>query len=668
MAITFAVSDVERATERLRERPFAEVVAERAGGPLEAWPPDAPALLDASGLHPLIEAMLIAFHEHRPLVLSPDAIWLTLLQGFAQHVGLHGERLRVLFVEHTGKLTLKVRRDDFVMGNPGNDWPGAVEELVAQMRAHVGEFVDEVVADFSTSDLAARTASHVVLMDTMQHYFSYEFETLCGIPEITLLGTPEDWTRIRERLDALAYYDLEWWTDAVRPVLEAFERAAGGDVDPEWWRSLFKWKDKSGGPYVTGHVLKLFPYLMDLPRGGGGAMQPYQNPHLRERQPRGVTTEAFPTGPGRAPCVWDHMGTRIPLELLGGLMGVRQHPDTLALEPVVSWALRRADLRAEDAPRRSGALPLREALGAGSLPWADLEPALRHVEAHHGRAPFWPQLHGPRGHADMIREALGSALRGLRRRADGQLVVPDPSALLDALAPELHPGAAPGFFAFERAVEDRRFPEAQVLKGQLVGPWTLASALQRPELLGPLTAFTCARARWQLRRLARFGLPVVLVVDAPSLASAPPEWRDRAVEAVTQVLRDIDEHGGISGLHCCAALDLGLLPALAPRLFHFDVLCYGPILKAGLRAALAHPGFKAWWDGGGVPVAGVIPTTGALPHPKLAREAVEDLLGDKPYMLSTACGLSGVSPEQAVTRTQALTSLAELAALPRLLL
>jgi hypothetical protein len=48
-------------------------------------------------------------------------------------------------------------------------------------------------------------------MDAMKSFFEYSVSTMCGIPEITLEGTPEDWRKIEEKTKALAKYDLEWW-------------------------------------------------------------------------------------------------------------------------------------------------------------------------------------------------------------------------------------------------------------------------------------------------------------------------------------------------------------------------------------------------------------------------------------------------------------------------
>jgi hypothetical protein len=54
-------------------------------------------------IHPLALAVHAAFSEHRSLQITPDIIWLTIAQGFAQHINNNAEELRSSFVSHQGK-------------------------------------------------------------------------------------------------------------------------------------------------------------------------------------------------------------------------------------------------------------------------------------------------------------------------------------------------------------------------------------------------------------------------------------------------------------------------------------------------------------------------------------------------------------------------------------
>jgi Domain of unknown function (DUF4419) len=74
--------------------------------------------------NPLIAAAHLAFAEHYPLRLTPDVIWLVILQGLATHINADPERYRSVLVAYEGKKTLKVRCDDIVRGSSNTKWAG----------------------------------------------------------------------------------------------------------------------------------------------------------------------------------------------------------------------------------------------------------------------------------------------------------------------------------------------------------------------------------------------------------------------------------------------------------------------------------------------------------------------------------------------------------------
>ena len=57
---------------------------------------------------------------------------------------------------------------------------------------------------FSTTDPICAAAYTGTLMRALQTFFDYTVRTRCGIPEVTLLGTVEDWVDLRTRFLALA--------------------------------------------------------------------------------------------------------------------------------------------------------------------------------------------------------------------------------------------------------------------------------------------------------------------------------------------------------------------------------------------------------------------------------------------------------------------------------
>lgn len=355
--ISFEVSNVKLATEPLPEVPYKQAVkAQITRGKVESCSRYHGRLLKGVECHPVVAAIHFAFSDHRPLWLTPDTIWLMIIQAVANHINAHAEELRPSIVSHQGKIAIDVRRDDFVKGSPENPWAEVFNEFSAQIRNHVGPKIDLFVPDFSTTGLLERAAAEIVLLDAMRSYFEYEVHSLCGIPTITLAGTHKDWKTLTERVQGFREFGLSSWLDVLSPILDQFARAASGDVDQTFWRSLYKVNDQSGGPVITGWITAFFPYLKDyrtkqatvpvngLFKIGKGNLDAMLNPdHKRNRQwARGPTTEEFPSGLSKAPFRWNYLDQRFDMEFLGGFVGIAQDHETLALRPEIGWAIREA--------------------------------------------------------------------------------------------------------------------------------------------------------------------------------------------------------------------------------------------------------------------------------------------------------------------------------------
>lgn len=309
-------------------------------------------LVGATSAHALAQAAHDAFYEHFPLVLSPDAVWFTIAQGFAHHVALNAEALRERFVRHEGKKKLVIRRRDFFLGQP-NPWPEAFAAFSEQIAAHVGRLRDLVVADFSTTGPIERAASEVLLMDAFQPYFNYEMRCGCGIPSITLLGNADDWRSVRRRAAMLSEFGLETWTDALLPVLDEVVRTAEGHVDRGFWRSFFRYQSGSGPSELTGWVLTLFPYVETYSDDGKRlAPSPYLKgweQALRKAEgrkewffdPEGPRLEQLPGSVASAPVnfVDERDNSTHPLRFVAGLFGVTQELESGVLAPEFGWAV-----------------------------------------------------------------------------------------------------------------------------------------------------------------------------------------------------------------------------------------------------------------------------------------------------------------------------------------
>lgn len=378
--IKFQVSKVEKATELLSEISFGTRESEfnQIMERVEGYPKDKEDLIMVDFKHTFIGTIGKAFNEHYPLVLSPDMIWLLIAQGFANHINLNAEKLRHLFVAREGKEKLNVRRDDFIKGE-NNDWANVFPEFVAQIKQNVKTDVHEVVAtSFSTTTLTEKSVFELTLMDSMSAYFEYIVWTRCGIPEITLLGTEADWQKIIDHAKKLAQYDLQWWIEPILPILEKIKETVQGNINQEFWQSMFKYQSMSGSPKMSGWLVYFFPYTEWKISGRNEREISERRKHILEDKniksfaQRQVIEESFifeihtvknqnftdfysieqeqwknptlefdnlPQGTTSTPFIWKYFSMEFQMEFIAGFIGVSQDEKTLALKPEIAWAV-----------------------------------------------------------------------------------------------------------------------------------------------------------------------------------------------------------------------------------------------------------------------------------------------------------------------------------------
>lgn len=304
-----------------------------------------------SRCHPLIDAVHVAFSQHRPLTLSPDDIWLVIAQGFGHHVAENSEALRRL-VRHQGKSRLVAKVDDLSLAS----FERAIAEFSTQIREATDPVLHEtLVCDFSTTTPAIRTASEVALMDCFSSYFEYSMHCVCGIPKIKIEGSLDDWQRIRARIEVIETYDLGWWVTRLRPILDEFVAAADGHPTREFWKAIYKPQKAYGGDVATGWIADLFPYLGDAP---GRQRNPVFKHHRHDwalsvdegvktgRFPlggfnvKGVSPASFPSGLSSVPVnVQFKDGSSSDVDLVAGFFALEQNASDLALSPVIGWSV-----------------------------------------------------------------------------------------------------------------------------------------------------------------------------------------------------------------------------------------------------------------------------------------------------------------------------------------
>ncbi len=346
--ICFRVDEVEPSQQPCPLTKTRTRVRQDVGRPLLACSHDESSeviLAAGAATHGLVNAVYVAFSQHRPLVLTPDALWITLAQGFAHHITNHAEALRSSVVRHRGKNTLEATTVELLTPE---HWAEVVQQWSDGIRQHVeGDLYQLMICDFSTTSPVIRTASQVVMMDAFQQYFDYELSCICGIPSITVTGTVEDWVGIRERVDMMATFHLDWWTDRLKPICDGFIATVQGTPSQQFWKHIYNPKEMYGGDLITGWVADLFPYLKHPITNAPTIRNPIlATPREKLTEKDGLPSGAIPTGLSRAPFTLKSASTdeSKEFELIAGFLGVRRQEDSGQLEPEIGWAVVEPDM------------------------------------------------------------------------------------------------------------------------------------------------------------------------------------------------------------------------------------------------------------------------------------------------------------------------------------
>ena len=367
-AITFPVCKVEKAKQAKAEVAAIEAVSLRAIPPrnfhekaekpkttqslekklepeILCFNSPSKKLIPCNG-NPLVEAIYLAHAQHHPLVLSPDMIWLLIVQGFAVHANENAESLRYLFVDFEAKQNLDVQRFSYEPHNK-TYWEEMFPDFSRKIKENTHkDLMDLVVANFSTTGGIEKAAFEVSLMDAMSQYFQYSITVLCGIPEITLEGTAEDWQDIKSRAEKLNQYQLGWWTKELLPILDQFIKAAEGENNQKFWASIYDKKYITSGctsePYITGWILQFFPYIE---QNQSYIRNPWIGKSEQDFLEAGVYNGPFliesdlPTGLSKADVLLNNNGAFSKLKFYAGFTGIQQDQQSLALRPEISWVV-----------------------------------------------------------------------------------------------------------------------------------------------------------------------------------------------------------------------------------------------------------------------------------------------------------------------------------------
>ncbi|XDG05210.1 hypothetical protein ABKA04_004825 [Annulohypoxylon sp. FPYF3050] len=205
-----------------------------------------------------VHAAYIAYSHHHHLTIRPEDVWLSILTQFSFYVNANAEELRSFFVAHQGQKELHVLDIGDIYSI---DFSRIAIRMTHEMEKNVvdPELRKWIMPDFSTTTPSDTVTAAIVMMGSMQKYFKYVCDLICGIPSVTLLGKKEDWINIRQRLDYLPRFgkEAERFEILLRAVLSYFIRSFDEPTHPDvisFWSRIARENAGSGSSYIDGWI------------------------------------------------------------------------------------------------------------------------------------------------------------------------------------------------------------------------------------------------------------------------------------------------------------------------------------------------------------------------------------------------------------------------------
>ncbi|MDH5680975.1 MAG: DUF4419 domain-containing protein, partial [Spirochaetota bacterium] len=108
-------SKLKVAKKVLPEQTRKQVIEYYLNGPVESFAYDSQRLIPTD-FHPFMATLQQAFIDHRPVIITPDQIWLLICQGISNHIHLNTDKLRHLFTSTSKKTHLKIENNFLIKG------------------------------------------------------------------------------------------------------------------------------------------------------------------------------------------------------------------------------------------------------------------------------------------------------------------------------------------------------------------------------------------------------------------------------------------------------------------------------------------------------------------------------------------------------------------------
>jgi hypothetical protein len=296
----------------------------------------------STDLHLLLTTIDTSFNEHRPLSLTPDDLLLPLIQSVANYIDekLTNKTPILNITPGKEKVKLVVRRDDFALGRKDNPWNEIFSTFGEMIKNDIGEENYRMLrGEFSTSGVYQRAGYDVSLMSACKSHYEYHNMFLCGIPEIHLMGTDEDWKSFKEKAVKIAeFMEVPGWKVALGSVIDQIikSRQDPSKENIEFWCNLYRRGHHSGGEHINGWINLFFPYI----RNHDKLTIAKDNENMMGKGMfGGRNVGSYPSSISWAPVECNDRGNKVQLTYHAGQIGVKWDTQDMSLSPAWGWCI-----------------------------------------------------------------------------------------------------------------------------------------------------------------------------------------------------------------------------------------------------------------------------------------------------------------------------------------
>jgi len=201
----------------------------------------------------LVGSCILAYNLHKPIEFRPDDFLLLLGIQVSFCMEKNAKKYMTNLVYHEGKkeLSVKVRsvKDmDLFIGK-------VVEKIKAEAS---GTLLNALTPEFTTTTNVDILVANATLMSVYKHYFNYNISVGCGLPEVVLLGTVEDWVLLREKCKSVKKImtDMDVFFDKFDQVIEGLvkTRLLSSSKETDYPEVTEFWADMCKRTSVTGYL------------------------------------------------------------------------------------------------------------------------------------------------------------------------------------------------------------------------------------------------------------------------------------------------------------------------------------------------------------------------------------------------------------------------------